>query len=79
MSIDLHTYMVQYYSVQKRYYRTIKLLFNVKIWHHNVGTLHHNVTMGWYNLVANLKMSCYGMIVSIYDNHSRVYPNMELE
>ena len=27
-------------SVQKRYYRTTKLQFNVKIWHHNIGTLH---------------------------------------
>ena len=45
MSVDLHAYMVQYYGVQKRYYRTIKLQFNVEIWHHNVGTLHYNATI----------------------------------
>ena len=45
MSVDLHAYMVKYYSVQKLYYRTIKLQFNVKIWHHTVGTLHYNVTI----------------------------------
>ena len=45
MSVDLRVFMVQYYSVQKRCYRTIKLEFNVKIWYHNVGTLHYNVTI----------------------------------
>ena len=45
MSVDLHAYMVQYSSVQKRYYKTMKLQFNVKIWDHNVGTLHYNVTI----------------------------------
>ena len=46
-------------------YRTIKLQFNVKIWHLNVGILHYNVTVCWYDLVINLKISCYDMIVSI--------------
>ena len=45
MSVDLHAYMVQYYGVQKPYYRAIKLQFNVKIWHHNVSTLHYNFTI----------------------------------
>ena len=45
MSVGPHAYMVQYYSVQKRYYRTIKVQFNVKIWYHNVGTLHYIVTI----------------------------------
>ena len=44
MAVDLNEYMVQYYSVQKRYFRAIKLQFIVKIWHHNVGTWHYNVT-----------------------------------
>ena len=38
MSVDLHAYILQYYSVQKLYYRTLKLQFNVKILHHNAGT-----------------------------------------
>ena len=38
MAVDLHAYMAQYYSVHKLCYETIKLQFNVKIWHHNVGT-----------------------------------------
>ena len=41
----IHAYVVQYSSVQELYYSTIKLQFNVKIWHHNAGTCHYNVTI----------------------------------
>ena len=38
MSVDLYEDIVQYYNVQKLYYRTIKLQFYVETWLHNVGT-----------------------------------------
>ena len=36
---------VQYYSVQKRYYRTIKFQFNVKIWHNIIMSLYDGIIL----------------------------------
>ena len=48
MSVNLHAYnLVQCYSAQKRYTgnRTIKLQFNVKIWHNIIMSLYDGIIL----------------------------------